>query len=238
MRYVMRSYLFANAYTMNRRRKSKALGKSAGGSAGESFRFRLQVLVDKAGSARAFAKQLRGGFESETDYSPRVSEWLHGRQLPGWESLRLIRERFAVGGDWLLGVEGAFQHPDQGRSDATLAADLFAYVSREARTRIESEWLDDLQLALLSGKEGRGLLDDVVNRELERRVQNHRLGELETERRGREQSVWWQALKRNFSAPSAAALSEPFALQTAHRATRGAPQRKTPRKKAARRRSK
>lgn len=62
--------------------------------------------------------------------------WRSGGSIPGGEYLRQIAVEFGVTTDWLLGIAGAAKHPNQSRSDTTLAADLAGAVERELRQRV------------------------------------------------------------------------------------------------------
>ena len=62
--------------------------------------------------------------------------WRSGGSIPGGEYLRQIAVEFGVTTDWLLGIAGAAKHPNQSRSDSTLAADLAGAVERELRQRV------------------------------------------------------------------------------------------------------
>jgi hypothetical protein len=101
MRYVLRCMS-----TQKRPLKTKPFAstqKHAGGKLGTAFRKKLEELIQETGSVRAFARKLREGNASHTDYSPRVIEWRNGRNLPSFETLQLIGKQFDVSVDWLLG---------------------------------------------------------------------------------------------------------------------------------------
>ena len=62
--------------------------------------------------------------------------WRSGGSIPGGEYLRQIAVEFGVTTDWLLGIAGAAKHPNQSRSDSSLATDLAGAVERELRQRV------------------------------------------------------------------------------------------------------
>ena len=62
--------------------------------------------------------------------------WRSGGSMPGGEYLRQIAIEFGVTTDWLLGIVGAPKHPNQTRSDTSLASDLAGAVERELRRRV------------------------------------------------------------------------------------------------------
>jgi transcriptional regulator with XRE-family HTH domain len=94
---------------------------------------RIREVVNSSGLGVAkFAHAL--GFSSHS----KLSAWISGKTEPNAEALRAIATKFGVTADWLLGVPGAPQWSQQRRSDADLAADLAAYVSKKALASIDT----------------------------------------------------------------------------------------------------
>ena len=88
------------------RSQNVAVGHLAkGGRLGRTFRTHLKQLIEEAGSQRAFARRLHEGNASRSDYSPRVNGWLKGRDLPSFDGLHLIAQKFDVSIDWLAGYD-------------------------------------------------------------------------------------------------------------------------------------
>jgi len=93
-RYVLRGMA-----TQKRKRQSKRAGETTG----DAFRQRLRLLIQEAGSKRAFARKLWEDVQYRSDRTPRIVEWERGRSFPGYDSLRLIAEKLDVSIDWLMG---------------------------------------------------------------------------------------------------------------------------------------
>jgi len=113
--------------------KARRETRRAGGKGGDAFRLKLGSLVAEAGSQRAFAKRLREGDASTTDYSPRIGEWLSGKNLPGFENLQRIAVAFNRSVDWLLGFDVAERRTDR-EPIGSLSSSLMEHIVRYYET--------------------------------------------------------------------------------------------------------
>lgn len=88
-----------------KRKTTKRVAPAKGGTVGATIRDRIGTLIqrDCRGSKREFARRVTAGTASKTDYSPRVIDWVRGRNLPRSDSLFRIANAFNVSTDWLLG---------------------------------------------------------------------------------------------------------------------------------------
>jgi len=135
--------MFSGMSHTNKRTTGHRPSKRAGGRLGDQFREKLKRLVIREGSQRAFAKKLRVGGASEVDYSPRVGEWLAGKNLPGFESLQRIASVCDVSVDWLFGFDVGQRLTDR-EPVGELSRALVDHVLRIYETRADSRRRDGL----------------------------------------------------------------------------------------------
>ncbi len=130
-----------------RKGRRDSVSKRAGGQLGDSFRAKLEGLIERAGSQRRFAELLWTDVAAKVDRSPRVAEWRRGRSWPSADNLQLIATKFDVSIDWLLG----FPVPER-RSDrepiGELAVALMHHVVRNYNSRTKRQRRDGLADAM------------------------------------------------------------------------------------------
>lgn len=121
--------------------------KRAGGKLGDQFREKLKSLIAIEGSQRALARKLRHGDASDTDYSPRVGEWLRGKNLPGFNNLQRIAQVCDVSVDWLVGFDVGRRRTDR-EPIGDLSRALLEHVVRFYEARADGRRRDGLANAL------------------------------------------------------------------------------------------